>query len=76
MKVELNDESLPKGAELHVVGLGTLKNGEAVEFDDEAVAVFEQQTGQKITEAFAENVNVHIGSEKKAAEKKKEGGES
>lgn len=75
MKVEVSDDSLPKGTELHVVGLGMLVNGEAVEIGDEAVASFEALTGQKITEAFAENVNVHIGGAKPKTTKEKEGGE-
>jgi hypothetical protein len=44
------------------------------------VAAFEAQTGQKMTDAFAENVNVHIGGSgskptAKSEDKKKEGGE-
>lgn len=61
MKVEYNDESLPKGTELHVEGLGTLVNGKSVEFNDEAVTSFEEFTGKKAAEAFKNNANVNIG---------------
>ena len=71
MKVELNDDSLPKGTELAVASLGTLVNGKAVEFDDEAEATFEAATGQKLATAFKGNANVCVSG----SSSKKEGGE-
>lgn len=79
MKVELNDDRLPKGAELHVEGLGTLVNGKAVEFDKDAVAAFEERTGKTVAEAFKSNANVSLsgeGSRTTSDSDKKEGGES
>jgi hypothetical protein len=80
MKVELNDDSLPKGTELHIQGLGTLKNGEAVEFDEEAVAAFEAVTGQKASDALKGNANIKLsgagsGGTTQQKSEKKEGGE-
>jgi hypothetical protein len=74
MKVELNDDSLPKGTEYHVEGLGTLVNGKSVEFDKEAVTAFEERTGQTVAEAFKENANVSLSGE--GSRTTKEGGES
>lgn len=78
MKVELNDDSLAKGTELHVVGLGTLINGKAIDFDKEAVAAFEAQTGQTVAEAFASNAKITLsgeGSRTTSDSDTKEGGE-
>lgn len=60
MKVELNDERVPKGAEVHVEGLGTLVNGKAVEFDDDALASFEEATGKTVADAFKDNSRVKL----------------
>lgn len=61
MKVSLKDDSLADGTELHVVGLGTLVNGSSVEFDDEQVALFEQERGLSVEEAFASDDRVKVG---------------
>lgn len=71
MKVELNDDSLPKGTELAVHNLGTLINGKAVEFDDETVAAFEAASGQKLASAFKGDSRISVSS----SSSKKEGGE-
>lgn len=78
MKVEYNDDSLPKGSEVFVNGLGTLVNGKEVEFDDEALAVFEAETGQTVAEAFKDSEKVKLsgaGSRATESSPKKEGGE-
>lgn len=77
MKVEYNDDSLPKGAKLHVNGLGTLENGKDVEFDDDALAKFEAETGKTVADAFKDNPKVTLsgtGSQTHSSSKK-EGGE-
>lgn len=75
MKVEYNDDSLPKGAELHVNGLGTLVNGKAVEFDEDALATFEAETGKTIADAFKSNAKVTLSGPGSQSSSKKEGGE-
>lgn len=75
MKVELNDDSLPKGAKLHVNGLGTLENGKAVEFDDEALAAFEVFSGKSVADAFKDNERVTLSGAGSHTSTKKEGGE-
>jgi len=80
MKVELNDETLPKGTELYVNDLGTLVNGEEVEFDDDAVEAFELRTGTTVAEALKGDARIKVsgpGSQThaKTEDKRKEGGE-
>lgn len=60
MKVELNDPTLEKGKELYVNNLGKLINGKAVEFSDEQVELF----GRDLKEAFRDNPNIKVSSEK------------
>ena len=77
MKVELHDDSLPKGTELAVTNLGTLVNGKEVEFDDDALAAFEAATGQTVAEAFKSDDRVTLSGagSKTESSSKKEGGE-
>lgn len=79
MKVELNDDRLPKGAELHVQGLGTLVNGKSVEFDKDAIDAFEEQTGQTVAESFKNDARITMsgeGSRTTSDDKDSKGGES
>jgi hypothetical protein len=80
MKVELNDETLPKGTELFVNDLGALVNGESVEIDEAAVEAFELRTGTTVAEALKGDERIKVsgpGSQTtaKTEDKKKEGGE-
>lgn len=78
MKVELNDDTLPKGTELHVEGLGTLVNGKSVEFEKEAVDSFEARFGRTVAEAFKDDARISLSGEgsRTTSDDKKEGGES
>lgn len=60
MKIELNDPSAPKGTLFSVYALGSLFNGESVEFTDEEVAFFEAEQGRSIQEAFETNQFIKI----------------
>ena len=76
MKVELNDDRLPKGAELHINGLGTLVNGKAVDFDNDAVEAFETFSGQTVAEAFKGNERISLSGEGSRTTSEGKGGES
>lgn len=60
MKVEFNDESKPKGTEVHVANLGTFVNGKSVELDEEALQRFENATGMTVAEAFKDDERVSL----------------
>jgi hypothetical protein len=60
MKVELNDDSWPKGTELYINGLGTVVNGKAVEFSEEEVAAFEALVGESASKALKGNENLKV----------------
>ncbi len=64
VKVELNNDSLPKGTELHVQELGTLVNGQAVDFSAEQVERFESVRGKKVRTAFKDNPHVKVSGSK------------
>ena len=80
MKVQYEDERLAKGTEVHIAHLGTLVNGKEVELDDDALAQFENATGQTVADAFKDNPLVRLsgaGSRTTSDDTpaKKEGGE-
>lgn len=60
MKIELNDPTQPKGMLFSVYALGSLINGESVEFTDEEVAFFEADQGRTVQEAFETNQFIKI----------------
>jgi len=64
VKVSLKDASLPDGTELYVRGLGTLVNGQTVDFSQEEVDFFEAETGSKLSAAFKEDPRVTVGNVK------------
>jgi len=62
VKVSLKDDSLPEGTEFYVRGLGTLINGQSIEFTAAEAEIFESQTGLKLSAAFKEDPRITVGS--------------